>query len=117
MKYVYSTGTNGYSGALHNISQNWTGYNGVSIWIKPDGSGRTITIQFQESSGEYWEYVYTPSGTDGVVVYIPWSGFVHPGWYSGGNGVIDLGSIIQFSVYENGDGAGTLYFDDIKVTM
>lgn len=116
MKYVYQTGANGYSGAIHAISQNWSGYANVSVWVKPANTTDSITVQFKESSGEYWESVFTPTSTSGQAKVLPLSGFAHPGWYSGGNGVRDLGSITEVSVYINGNNAGTVYFDDLKLT-
>ncbi len=71
-----------------------------------------------ESNGEYWEATYILKGTGGTSVFMPWSYFGHPAWYSGGNNTIDLGAIAQISLFVNQDGtsagSGALYFDAIQ---
>ncbi|HEX3046488.1 MAG TPA: carbohydrate binding domain-containing protein [Bacillota bacterium] len=118
MKYDYTIGSPNFAGASRSLSANWTGMTGIQLWLKPDASNRTLTIQFEESSGEYWETYYTLSGAATTSVTLPFASFIHPPWYSGGNGVIDPGSIIQFSIYVNqgsgGTGNSTLYFDGIQ---
>lgn len=118
MQCAYTIGTPDYAGVISSISQNWNGRNNLSFWLKPDGSNRTLTIQFKEASGEYWESYYTFSGTTVTTIQIPFSGFVHPSWFSGGNGIKDLGSITEFSIYINqgsgSTGSSTIYFDNIR---
>lgn len=118
MQYQYTVGTPNYAGKTHSITNgNWSGKNAISLWLKPDGSNRSLTFQIKESSGEYWEYNQTLSGTSASTLTIGFNSFNHPGWYSGGNGIID-GTITEFNIYVNqnsgGSGTGTLYFDDIK---
>lgn len=96
---------------------NWTGKTGLQLWLKPDGSGRTLTLQFKETSGEMWETYYVMSGTSATVLQLPFTSFAHPGWYSGGNGTLDPGSISEYSIYVNkaagSAGSGTLYVDSV----
>lgn len=103
---------------LNNV--NWVGYNGITLWLKPDGTGNKFVIQFKEADGEAWEAYYKLSGTDSVNLQIPFASFMHPGWYAGGNGKMDLQDITEFSIYINQDagedGANTIYLDSIKLS-
>ena len=123
LRYAYTMGTNNYGGVNRTFSPtaNWNGQAGIAFYLKPDGSGRSLHIQFKEAAGEYWEKSLTLSGTAATTVYLPFSGFAHPGWYSGGtgaNGVVDLGSVGQISLFVNQDstaaGSGTIYLDDLQ---
>ncbi|QGQ98362.1 hypothetical protein EHS13_27495 [Paenibacillus psychroresistens] len=118
MKVAYTIGSPNFAGIVHTLgSANWSGQNGISFWLKPDGSNRQLTVQFKESSGEIWEAYYTLTGTTAATVGLLFNGFQHPSWYSGGNGVIDLGAITEFNLYVNqgagATGSSTLYFDSI----
>jgi hypothetical protein len=120
MSYAYTMGTNNYGGVNHSwtTAVNWSGKAGLAFWLKPDGSGRSLHVQFMESNGEYWEATYILSGSAATTVWLPFSSFVHPGWYTGGNGIVDLSSIGQFSLFVNQDstaaGSSTIYFDAIQ---
>ncbi len=123
MSYAYTMGTNNYGGVNHpfNTAANWSGQAGLAFYLKPDGSGRSLHVQFMEAAGEYWEKSLVLSGTAATTVYLPFSGFAHPSWYGGGteaNGVVDLGAIGQIAIFVNQDGtptgSGTIYLDDIQ---
>jgi mannan endo-1,4-beta-mannosidase len=118
LKLAYTMGTPDYTGVIHTISQNWTSKTGIQFWLKPDGSNRTLTIQFKESNGELWEKAYTLSSTTSGTITLPFTTFAHPSWYTGGNGTRDLGAIAEFNIYVNqgsgGAGSSTIYLDDIQ---
>lgn len=118
LKLAYTMGTPDYTGVIHTISQNWTSKTGIQFWLKPDGTNRTLTIQFKESSGELWEKAYTLSSTTSGTITLPFTTFAHPSWYTGGNGTRDLGAIAEFNIYVNqgsgGAGSSTIYLDDIQ---
>ena len=84
----------------------------------PDGSNRQLAVQFHETNGEVWEAGYRLTGTAPVLVRLPFSAFARPGWSTGGNGVIDLGSIKEFAFYiaqgSGSQGSGTLHIDNIR---
>ncbi len=118
LKLAYTMGTPNFAGVVHSISQNWSGKTGIQLWLKPDGSNRTLTIQFKEPNGEPWETTYTLSSTTSGTIQLPFTAFQHPPWYSGGNGTKDLSSISEFNLYVNqgsgGTGSSTIYVDDIQ---
>ncbi|MNN88670.1 Carbohydrate binding domain (family 11) [compost metagenome] len=90
----------------------------ITFWMVPDGSNRQLAVQFHETNGEVWEASIRIQGTSPVQVTIPFTDFIRPGWSTGGNGVIDLGSIKEFAFYVaqgNGTlGSGTLYIDEVN---
>ncbi|MDP4178558.1 MAG: X2-like carbohydrate binding domain-containing protein [Bacillota bacterium] len=110
----------GYCGVIKKIDGFCgTGYNGLSFWIQPDGSNRDLTVQVKENSGEYWESSIKLSGTTASTVFVPFSSFKIPSWYTGGgDGVLDLTSIAEYNMYVGqglgATGTGTIYLDDIK---
>lgn len=114
------TDAKGYAGISKNMGGiDWSNSGGIQLWVKPDGQNRGMTVQFKESSGEYWEAKVRLSGTEGRLIGIPFHAFARPGWNAPVNGVIDLNAIAEFSLYvEKGAGAagkGSLYVDDIAV--
>ncbi|MEW9698421.1 X2-like carbohydrate binding domain-containing protein [Paenibacillus sp. SI8] len=120
MSYAYTIGSPNYAGVTRSIgNKSWSGFKGLSFWLKPDGSNRELTIQIKETGGEYWETRYNLSSATASTVTLPFSSFTHPSWYSGGNGTLDLGSIAEYSLYidqgQGNAGNGTLYFDNIKL--
>lgn len=120
LSYQYTIGSPNYAGATKNLNNtDFSGFSGLSFWMLPDGSNRDLTIQIKESSGEYWEATVPVTGTTATTVQIPFSKFAHPSWYSGGNGVLDLNSIAEYSIYigqgSGSAGSGTLYFDDFSL--
>lgn len=118
LKLDYTVGNPGYSGVFRSMGKEWPGMEAISFWLKPDGSNRQLAVQFHETNGEVWEASLRIQGTAPVLITLPFTSFARPGWYTGGNGVIDLGSIKEFAFYiAQGSGtlgSGTLYIDDVK---
>lgn len=115
----YTVGAPNYAGFWRDIANaNWTGNQGLQFWFNPDGTGRSLIIQFMESGGEFWEAYPQFGGSMPHIKQLAFTDFVHPYWYdgTGGNGVIDLDSIGGFAFYVDrsagNSGSGTVYFDD-----
>ena len=58
----------------------WQGYDAVQLWLRPDGSGRNFTFFVMEKIHDdgikwFWESAYAMTGTDPVVLTIPFSTF------------------------------------------
>lgn len=88
------------AGIVRNLgNDDWSGGNNLQFWVKPNGSGNLLTFQIKEASGELWEASSPLSGTAPALVKIPFSNFVHPAGYTGGNGVFDLDSIASMGIY------------------
>ncbi|WP_169834309.1 glycosyl hydrolase [Paenibacillus donghaensis] len=118
LKLDYTIGNPGYAGLYRSLGKEWPGMEAIEFWLKPDGSNRQLAVQFHETNGEVWEAGLRLQGTAPVLVRLPFTSFQRPGWSTGGNGLIDLGSIREFAFYvAQGNGAvgsGTLYIDDVS---
>lgn len=118
LKLDYTVGNPGYAGVYRSMGKEWPGMEAISFWLQPDGSNRQLAVQFHETSGEVWEASIPIQGTAPVLVTIPFTEFLRPGWSTGGNGIIDLGSIKEFAFYiaqgSGTQGSGTLYIDDVS---
>jgi hypothetical protein len=119
MKYEYSLGNGTYAGMVKTLDGvSWVGNNALRLWLKPDASNNNLTLQFKETNGEYWETSYELTGTEPSLVVIPFTSFAHPQWFTGGNGIIDLDSIADFSIYVSTSGeqpgVSTFYVDAIE---
>lgn len=97
----------------------FSAFDGIQYWVKPDGSGNRLVLQVKEADGEPYDASYKLSGTEPILVQIPWNAFKKPSWYSGaGNGVLDPDRLAEFSIYVNkgdgGAGTSTLILDSIQ---
>ncbi|MBC8062703.1 MAG: CIA30 family protein [Clostridiaceae bacterium] len=123
LKVKYDTGSNGYCGVtLTPDKLNLTGSDGLQLWIKPDGSRNKLAIQYTTADGSFWETNYVMQGTDARMVYIPFSSFKYPSWYSSDTTKApdSTKDITSFSMYMGDNGAttinksGTIYIDAVK---
>ncbi|WP_162551090.1 glycosyl hydrolase [Paenibacillus tepidiphilus] len=118
LKLDYTVGNPGYAGFYRSMGKEWPGMEAISFWLQPDGSNRQLAVQFHETNGEVWEASLRIQGTAPVQITLPFSSFVRPGWSTGGNGVIDPGSIKEFAFYiaqgSGTPGSGTLYIDNVR---
>lgn len=119
MKLAYDLTNKDYGGVIKQLGGiDWTGNNGLQLWLEPDGKGRGVTVQVKETSGEYWEAKIETSGTTPQTVSLPFHLFAMPSWSSKDNEKLDIGSIAEFAVYVNrgsgDDGTGAIYLDDIR---
>lgn len=119
MRYEYVIGDPEWGGVQRQLPwENWEGARGIQFWLYPDGSDRSLTIQFGQATGDYWEaYVPILGRTEPFLVRLPFAAFVRPSWNTGGTGQMDLGAVTSFSIYIGGGskGSGTLYIDSISL--
>lgn len=121
MRFEYVIGAPDWGGVQRPLPyESWEGATGIQFWLKPDGSDRSMTIQFGQSTGEFWEaYVPIMGRTEPFMVVLPFDRFVRPSWNSGGSNTVDLRSISSFSILIGGgsQGSGVLYIDSISLMM
>lgn len=128
-----------YGGAFHYVlrttgSEVWTGrvksnltnndfseYNAIQMWVKPDGKGQKLVVQLTDGSGEEFEVYLTDfvKGTEAQYVTIPFSSFKGKN-----NGTLDTSNITKFAIWCNsivpegytGEWVvdSTIYFDRIE---
>jgi mannan endo-1,4-beta-mannosidase len=122
LKYAYTLGSSGYGGINKNIGGvDWSTFNKLKFWLKPDGSGQKLVIQIK-AGGIYFEAYPSISQTTARWVEIPLGQFAPASWESHTDAVLDVNNrktVQEFSIYVNAvDGAklsSQLIFDDIHV--
>jgi len=109
------------SRVYENPNLDWTGYNAVRFWIKPDGTGRTFaffilpqyrTARFPKGTPEK-EFYTCDLALDGVqplLVTMPFCRFKGPGRLTGGPV-----NETAFWINQGKPGAGAIYIDKIEV--
>lgn len=123
LKFVYDIGSAGYGGeTLTPNKLNLTGCNGIQMWVKPDGSRNSLTIQYVDQDGEYWETSYKLIGQDERLIYVPFDALRHPSWDLTGSPddrPDPTKDIKSFSIYigktdDTINTKGTIYIDAIR---
>lgn len=115
LAYHYHLAKGGYAGIVKNLKGvDWTGMDGVELWVKPDGQGQKLILQLN-SGGEDFEADLTDVAKTMTAqrIRIPFSQF------KGKNGgVFDRHSVQHFGIYCNAVGDKTvdsiIFFDDIR---
>lgn len=109
------TGEGAYTGRIKAANYDFSGYNALQMWVKPDGKGQKLIIQIADGSGEEFEVDLAGfvKGTDAKYVTIPFSSFI--GKHSG---KLDTSSISKFAIYcnqiDNKELTSSIYFDNIQ---
>lgn len=124
-KFHYELSTSGnevWTGQIKTLENNdFSKYNAMQFWVKPDGLGQKLVIQITTDSGEDFEVYLTDfvKTKDAKYVTVPFSSF------KGKNGgELDTSKITKFAIWcnsivpENFEGKwevnSDIYFDDIK---
>lgn len=120
LKFEYANTNPDWAGVYCPVDLSWEGMEGISFWLKPDGSNRSMYFQVQENGREAWETKIILEGTEPREIKLYFKDFIHPDWYTGdGDGKLDLKNIREIGIYVNkeaGDpGNGVIYLDDIRV--
>ncbi len=110
-----TAGAEVYTGRMKGLMESdYSEYNALSMWVKPDGNGQKLVIQLT-SNGEDFEVYLTDfvKTKEAKYVTIPFSKMKGKS-----NGTFDASNITKFSVYCNSIGAvdidSKIVFDDIK---
>ena len=121
--YLETTGSEVWTGRIkfELVSGDFSAYNAIQMWVKPDGNGQKLVIQLTDISGEEFEVFLSDfvKGTEAQYVTVPFSSF------KGKNGgTLDTANLTKFAVWCNSiipedytdtwivD--STIYFDGIK---
>ena len=121
-------GSEAWTGGLGRTFDNkdFSDYNALSMWVKPDGNGQKMVIQLKDSNGKEYEAYLTEfvKGTKAQYVTIPFASFKA----KGGTDSISASDIAGYFLWCNtipenfaekdADGnytvSGSIVFDDIK---
>jgi hypothetical protein len=110
-------------GHLLNPMLNWSDWDGVRFWLKPDGSGRGISFGFMEQPQAdgvkyfWWGDYPTIAGSDKPVwVVVPWSAFRLQATNGATQHVMDR-SHVEERIFSVGgkSGPGTMFVDQIQI--
>lgn len=123
-------GSEAWTGGLGRTFDNkdFSAYNALSMWVKPDGNGQKMVIQLKDSNGKEYEAYLTEfvKGTEAQYVTIPFTSFKA----KGGTDSISASDIAGYFLWcntipdniaedqkdenENYTVRGSIVFDDIK---
>lgn len=88
-----------WTGQIKTLENNdFSAYNAITMWVKPDGMAQKVVIQLADSSGEEFEVYLTDfvQGTEASYVTIPFSSFVGKQ-----NGTLNTAEITKFAIWCN----------------
>lgn len=124
-RFHYSLNTAGnevWTGQVKTLEHgDFSKYNAMEMWVKPDGKGQKVVVQIATESGEEFEVYLTEfaKGTKSSYVTIPFSSFKGKA-----GGTLDTSKITKFAIWCNSiapegyEGTwkvdSSIYFDGIK---
>jgi len=131
LRFEYRTepGEAKYYAAICRVNRwNLAGYDAVRFWLKPDGSGREMTLQFNladargDNIHDLWQASYRPEKGDVAPrrVTIPFARLVHPAWLdrAGKRASFAPAEVIELALYvgspDSPFGEGVYQFDDFE---
>ena len=119
LKYTYTLGNSGYAGITKVLGGvDWSGYNALQFWYKPDGKGQKLVMQIN-ADGKTYEYYPDTTTENAQFVTAPFSEFKPANGATGTLTKLNLSKVNAFSIYTNAKPDGTkltssMYFDDIR---
>ncbi|SFB46430.1 mannan endo-1,4-beta-mannosidase [Cohnella sp. OV330] len=119
LKYAYTLGNSGYAGITKALGGvDWSGYNALQFWYKPDGKGQKLVMQIN-ADGKTYEYYPDTTTEDAQFVTAPFNAFKPANGATGTLTKLNLSKVNAFSIYTNAKPEGTkltssMYFDDIR---
>ena len=107
----------GYGGVTHDFTpvQNWSDYQGFSLWYRGSGSGADIRLELKSDGGDAfnsnrYEYTFTDDFTGWVYFNIPWGDFLQRTDFNPGPNPADpinLAAIWGYSILLPGGASGS----------
>ncbi|NYI07310.1 glycosyl hydrolase [Allostreptomyces psammosilenae] len=122
LRFDYDFARQTYTGVGKKIDGDWSGYDGLSLWLKPDGSGHRLVLQLV-AGGVAYEAYPSMTGTEAQRLTIPFADFRPAPWDTANADrritPEDLADLSQFNIFINqADGAattaGTFHLDDLR---
>ncbi|WP_433943845.1 glycosyl hydrolase [Paenibacillus sp. SN-8-1] len=120
--YTYTLASQGYAGVSNSFkkSVDWSGFNQLQAWVKPDGEGQKLVIQIT-AGGKNYEYYPKTTDTNARLEKMNFADFTPVHGASGPLTKELLKKVSSFSIYTNSVSpyngtktTNTMYFDDIK---
>ena len=122
LRFDYDFRLQNYTGITRRIEGDWSGFNALSLWLKPDGSQQKLVLQLV-CGGVAYEAYPSLNGTEGQNISIPFADFRPAPWDTSNATrritAEDLKDLSQFNIFINQvpDGTtttGTIYLDELK---
>lgn len=122
LKFDYDFSGQTYTGFGKAMTADWSSYDGLRLWLKPDGSNHKLVLQLDVGDILYEGYP-SLAGTEAGYVTLPWGAFRPPPRDTENQERLlrpeDLANLAQFNIYLNqvpGEPtvSGSLYLDDIR---
>ena len=122
LRFDYDFGLQNYTGITRRIDGDWSGFNALSLWLRPDGSQQKLVLQLV-CGGVAYEAYPSLSGTEGQNISIPFADFRPAPWDTANADrritADDLRNLSQFNVFinqvlEGHSTNGTIYLDELK---
>ncbi len=130
LKFAYDETKTGWGGVTISKEADWSEYNALRFWVKPDGKNQKTVVQINSGSGSYEAYLNLyeeyANSKEPLLVTLPFSEFIDKNGTSAPLGGEALKSISQFGLWVNAIGdsdsfangetmvSGELYYDDIR---
>ncbi|MDZ7374367.1 MAG: DUF5060 domain-containing protein [candidate division KSB1 bacterium] len=113
--YAIGNGKPPYAGVARDLVDVPSSPKAFRLWLRPDASGRTLSIVLLERSGIYWQYDVPLSGGEERVLEIPFSAF-RPNRSTASIDWSQVGEIDLLVFRGSGSyGEGTVFLDDLEL--
>jgi hypothetical protein len=121
LRMQYNVPSDGWGGCGHSFDahQNWSGADGLSLWLRADESGRWVTLViFAGKPDEPTPFeVNIEVGANWEQFTFRWDDFVKAEWVGDtGLPALDLTQVVSYAFYADSDDAGTIWVDDVVLT-
>ncbi|MEK0313501.1 glycosyl hydrolase [Cohnella sp. 56] len=119
LKYTYTLANSGYAGITKSLGGvDWSGFNALQFWYKPDGKGQKLVMQIN-ADGKTYEYYPDTTTEEAKFITAPFNAFQPANGATGTLTKLNLSKVNAFSIYTNAKPDGTkltssMYFDDIR---
>ena len=114
LEYKVGNGSPTYAGVYRTLTGDWSKAGFLTLWVKPDASGRTLQMRLYENDQRYWYYDYTLAGSDSLTLTIPLPEFVPNSVAVPLNSALLNRIAVYVNRYPGESGSGIIFVDDIK---
>jgi hypothetical protein len=120
LRMQYDVTSEGWGGCGHAFDsrQDWSGADGLSLWLRADEAGHWVTLViFAGNPDEPTPFeVNIELGADWERVAFQWDDFVKAEWVGDtGLPALDLTQVVSYALYADADDAGTIWVDDVTL--
>ncbi|MBN1976769.1 MAG: hypothetical protein JW918_05160 [Anaerolineae bacterium] len=120
LRMRYDIPSDGWGGCGHAFDsrQDWSGADGLSLWMRSDGEDRWVTlVVFAGNPDDPTPFeVGFDVGGDWVRYTFQWTDFVKADWVGdAGLPALDLAQVVSYALYADEGAAGAIWVDDVTL--